>query len=397
MHQRPRSMAIFALSLALGVLPGPIWAASAVVSATVGDSNVGDPARLAMLIFYMLIALFFSFLCSVAEAVLLSITPSFLARLEKEGRPSARRLKKIKLNVGQSLAAILTLNTVAHTIGAGGAGAEAAAYFGNGYVGISMIVLTLLILFLSEIIPKTIGALYWRPLAPITGQFVQLLVWVLLPLIWIAEWLTKTISGGAKLHVFSREEFTALADVGAEGGYLDAKELKILKNLFRFPELRVSDIMTPRTVVFALQQDQTVHDAVQQYPEMNFSRIPIYGENRDEIIGFVLKTDILLHEGKREGRAKLRDLKRDLRSVPEDMPLSQVMEELLDKRDHILLVVDEYGGMDGLVTLEDVVETLIGIEIVDELDKNEDMRILARQKWQERMKAAGHSKDTASN
>ena len=356
------------------------------------EAELGDPGKtlhLVMMLVYATVALVFSFLCSVAEAVLLSVSPSYIANLQSEGKRGARVLNRVKTDIDRSLAAILTLNTVAHTVGAGGAGAEAARFFDAAYVGVAMGVLTLLILFLSEIIPKTLGALYWRRLAPITGQFVRLLIWVLFPLILVSERLTKWLARGRSVHQFSREEFTALADIGLEAGQLDAKESRILKNLLRFPSLCAEDIMTPRTVLFALQQDLTVHEAVQAEPEMGFSRIPIYGDDRDEVVGFVLKTDVLLNEHRREGKAKLRDLKRELRAVTESTPLGQVLDELLDNRAHILLVVDDYGGMEGIVTLEDVVETLIGIEIVDEADKIDDMRRLARQKWQQRMERLG--------
>ncbi len=337
-----------------------------------------------MMVVYATIALGFSFLCSVAEAVLLSVTPSYIANAEKEGRKSARAIKKVKSNIDRSLAAILTLNTIAHTVGAGGAGAKA-----GEYAGIAMVVLTLLILFASEIIPKTIGAVYWRQLAPWTAQFILLLNGVLFPLIFVSELLTRLITRGKHAHGFSRDEFAALADIGAKGGHLDPKESRILKNLFRFPELCASDIMTPRTVVFALQQDLTAHEVLEKHRKISFSRIPIYGENRDDITGFVLHTELLLHENRNEGKAKLRDLKRDIRAVKDSTRLSTVLEELLDHRAHILLVVDDYGGTEGVVTLEDVVETLIGIEIVDEADQIEDMRKLARLKWEERMERLG--------
>ncbi|MEE8450680.1 MAG: hemolysin family protein [Thermoguttaceae bacterium] len=345
--------------------------------------------HLVMMVVYATTALGFSFLCSVAEAVLLSMSVPYIANLEAEGNKSAGLLAKLKGDIDRSLAAILTLNTIAHTVGAGGAGAEAAAYFGDQYVGIAMAVLTLLILFLSEIIPKTLGAVYWRRLAPMAGRFVQFLIWALYPLILVSEQLTNLLTRGKDVHQFSREEFTALADIGAQAGKLDAKELRILKNLFRFPSLCTEDIMTPRTVVFALQQDLSVHEVLQTHAELGFSRIPIFGDNRDEVTGFVLATDLLLNEHRHEGKAKLRDLRRELRVVNESTRLSQVLEEMLDNRVHILLVVDDYGGMEGIVTLEDVVETLIGFEIVDEMDKIDDMRKLARQKWEERMQRLG--------
>ena len=358
-----------------------------------GDpESVGETRHLVMMIVYATIALGFSFLCSVAEAVVLSISPSFIANKEKEGKSSAKLLTGMKKNIDRTLAGILTLNTIAHTVGAGGAGAEAASYFGDQYVGIAMAVLTLLILFLSEIIPKTLGAVFWRQLATPTGYFVKFLTIVLYPLIVISEFLTKLLTRGKSVHGLNREEFAAMAEIVAEGGHLDPKESRILRNLFRFPTLQAQDIMTPSTVVFALQQDLTVAEVNASHPEISFTRIPLYGENRDDITGFVLKTDILLNSNT---DAPLSDFKRELRAVKDETPLSQVLEDLLDTRSHVLLVVDQYGGLEGLVTLEDVVETLIGAEIVDEADKIDDMRRLARDKWEQRMKKAGIDLRTA--
>jgi len=363
--------------------------AAGTIRAPTDSSELGQFQNLVMMVVYATIALVFSFLCSVAEAVVLSVSASYIANLEKTRKRVAGRIKRIKTNIDRSLAAILTLNTIAHTVGAGGAGAEAAAYFGDASVGIAMAILTLLILFLSEIIPKTLGALYWRKLAPLTASFVQWLIWSLLPLILVSERLTKWLSHGKSVHQFSRDEFTALADLGEQGGHLDAKESTILKNLFRLSDLCAEDIMTPRTVVFALQQDRTVSEILKSHEEIGFSRIPIYAADRDEVTGFVLKTEILLNQYRRDGKSKLRDLKRDIRGVQERAPLRRVLEDLLDNRAHILLVVDQYGGMEGIVTLEDLVETLIGIEIVDEEDKIDDMRRLARQKWEARMQSIG--------
>jgi len=349
----------------------------------------GSPEHLTKMILYAAVALIFSFLCSVAEAVILSISPSYVAHLEQQGKPLAKRLKKLKTNIDRSLAAILTLNTIAHTLGAGGAGAEAAAYFGDRYVGVAMAVLTLLILFLSEIVPKTVGALYWRQLAGPTATFVQVLIWILYPFIWISELLTRLITRGKSVHTFSRAEFTALADVGVEKGQIDVGESRILKNLFKLPELHAQDVMTPRTVVFALQQDMTLDEVMEQHPEIPFSRIPIYGENRDDVSGFVLKTDLLLQKLQGHGQQSLTELSRKIYAVPEDASLEHVSEQLLEHKLHLLLVLDEYGGLAGVVSLEDVVETLIGIEIVDEADQIDDLRRLAREKWQERMQRLG--------
>lgn len=350
----------------------------------------GDRSDLFFCILYAAIALLFSSLCSVAEAVLLSVSPSYVANLETAGTRSAKRIKEVKHNVDRSLAAVLTLNTIAHTVGSGGAGAYAARYWGESSVGIAMIILTLLILFVSEIIPKTIGAVYWRMLAPATASFIQLLNFVLYPLIFVSELITRWLTGGHIHYAFNREEFAALADIGAKGGHLDEKESRILKNLFRFPDLCAEDIMTPSTVVFALQQDLTAREVLQKHPKIHFSRIPIYGENRDNMTGFILKNDLLLDDIRNGGQTKLKDFQqRELRAVLEETRLSAVLEKLLDNREHILLVVDKYGGMEGVVTLEDVVETLIGIEIVDEADKHIDMRRVAREKWESRMEKLG--------
>ena len=349
-----------------------------------------DPKDLILCVVFALIALLFSSLCSVAEAVLLSISPSYVANLEKEGKSSAAKIKNVKSNVDRSLAAILTLNTIAHTVGSGGAGAYAAKYWGDGAVGIAMIILTLLILFVSEIIPKTIGALYWRGLAPISASFIQFLNFVLYPFIFVSELITKLLAGGHSHHGFSREEFTALAGIGAEGGHLDEKESQILQNLFRFPDLCVEDIMTPSTVVFALEENMTAREVLQKHETLHFSRIPIYASNRDNVTGFVLKNELLMDDIRNDGKTKLKDLtSRELRAVLDKTRLSTVLEKLLDNREHILLVVDEHGGLEGVVTLEDVVETLVGIEIVDEVDSHVDMRKVAREKWGQRMKGRG--------
>ncbi len=348
-----------------------------------------DPDSLGRMILYAAVALVFSFLCSVAEAVLLSVSPAYLAARVAEGSRAARLLAKAKGDIDRSLAAILTLNTIAHTLGAGGAGAEAAAYFGDHYVGVAMAVLTLLILFLSEIVPKTLGAVYWRRLSYPTAWFVRILGWILFPFVWASERITRLITGTRQVHALSREEIAAMADLGESHGELDARESRILRNLFRLEDLRVEDVMTPRTVVFSLQESLTASEVFQQQPQLPFSRIPIYSDDRDHITGFVLKTDILM--AKLEGRGDARSRSSPGRCAPSARvpPSSRPMVEFLDQRVHLLVVHDEYGGFDGVVTLEDVVETLIGIEIVDEADTTVDMRQLARQRWRDRVRTLG--------
>jgi CBS domain containing-hemolysin-like protein len=343
-----------------------------------------------LLLAYVLLALVFSFLCSVAEAVLLSITPTYIAGLRDKRPRQADMLHKLKIeNVDRSLAAILTLNTIAHTVGAIGAGAKATAVFGSAWFGVFSAVMTLLILFLSEIIPKTLGAVYWRSLTSVTAYFVRTLIIILYPLILVSELLTRLIAHGKEVHIFSRDEFIAMADMGEQSGQIKEQESRILQNLFHFESLTAKDIMTPRTVIVALQQDITVSDALMEHPHNVFSRLPIYDKDLDGITGFVLKDDLLLAKAKDKHDMPVKSLQREIMAVSDALPLSQLLEKLLDERQHIALVVDNYGGTRGLVSLEDVVETLLGMEIVDEMDKVADMQTLARQQWERRARGLG--------
>ena len=346
-----------------------------------------------LLVTYVMIALLFSFLCSIAEAVLLTVTRPYIATLIQKGKPTGTLLRQLKEDVNRPLAAILSLNTIAHTAGAAGAGAQAAIVFGNAYVGIASAILTILILVFSEIIPKTLGALYWRQLAPIIARSIKFLIWILYPFVLLSEKLTKGLSSKTPIIGFSREEFAAMADLGAKEGQLEVKESRVLKNLFRFRSSSIKNIMTPRTVVFALQEDTSIDDFFEQHPNAPFSRIPIYGERLDNITGFVLKSDLFLARAKKMHDSKLKEYKRELKAVPESNTIFELFEFLLDNREHIVLVVDEYGGMEGVVTLEDVIETLLGLEIVDEADKTVDMQVLARALWEKRAKAMGLIRD----
>ncbi|MCB9399099.1 MAG: DUF21 domain-containing protein [Acidobacteria bacterium] len=342
-----------------------------------------NQADIIMLLLYVSMALLISFLCSIAEAVLLSLTPSFIAGLAQKKPKLAQTLSQLKeQNIDQSLAAILTLNTIAHTVGAIGSGAKATVVFGSQWFGVFSAVMTLMILFLSEIVPKTLGAVYWKSLAKPTALFVRFLVWALFPLIWISEKLTKMISAGKSSHGFNREEFIAMAGLGTKGGHLHERESKIIHNLFRFGALKACDVMTPRTVVFALAEDQTVGEALEKNP--HFTRIPIYGTSFDDWRGFVLKDDLLLAAARDQENQSLDHFKRELFAVPEEMSLSELLETLLEKKIHIAVVVGKFGEARGLVSLEDVVETLLGMEIVDEVDTVTDMQALARQKWESR-------------
>jgi len=342
-----------------------------------------------LLVLYVALALGVSFLCSIMEATLLSVTPSYMAALEQEENPMGEKLRGMKEDIDRPLAAILSLNTIAHTVGAAGAGAQAAVVFGEAYIGVISAVLTLLILVFSEIIPKTLGAVYWRDLAPSITRILVPTIWSMWPLVKLSKGITRLLSSGEERVPFSREEFTALAELGQEEGVFEEKESRILKNLFRFNSLRVKDVMTPRTVMFDLPEETTIGEVVEEYDEFRFSRIPVYSETRDDITGYVLKDEMLLRAAQEEHHMKLSDLAREMLVVRDSLPLPDLLERLLDKLEHIALVVDEYGGVEGIVTMEDVVETLLGLEIVDEADSVEDMQALARRQWFKRAKQLG--------
>lgn len=350
---------------------------------------------IALLIAYVSMALIFSFLCSVAEAVLLSITPSYIEE-KKEKRPKiGMLLQRLKQeNIDRSLAAILTLNTIAHTVGAIGAGAKATDVFGSAWFGIFSAVMTLMILFLSEIVPKTIGALFWRTLAEPAAFFVKTLIVSLYPIVWVSERVTQLISRRREsVHVFNRDEFIAMTSIGVKTGQIDIKESRIIHNLLRYESLKVGDIMTPRTVIAAISQDLKISDSLEQISKTPFSRLPLYSNHIDNITGFVLKMDVLLYAAQNRGDEKIEALKRRILAVPHSVSLTYLLDHFLKDRQHIAIVVDEHGGLDGLVTLEDLIETIIGMEIVDETDNIEDMRIFARDKWAARAKAMGVETD----
>lgn len=362
----------------------------AVVPINPNDTIKEMSADALLLITYVLLALFFSFLCSVAEAVLLSITPSYIEEQKEKNPKRAALLKRLKQdNIDRSLAAILTLNTIAHTVGAIGAGAKATVVFGSAWFGIFSAVMTLMVLFLSEILPKTIGALYWSKLTGPVAFFVQSLIVILYPIVWISEQMTKIISHGKTVHIFSRDEFIAMSRVGEQTGQIYKNEASIIRNLFLFGSMNVTDIMTPRTVISALPEDITVMESSEYMAKTPFSRLPVYEENIDHVSGFVLRDEMLLTKSQGHGGEMLKSLKHTIMIVPESVSLTSLLETFLKDRQHIAVVVDEYGGTSGLVTLEDLVETLIGREIMDEMDTIADMQALARKKWGDRLKAHG--------
>tara|TARA_R110002096_G_scaffold432240_1_gene648708 strand:+ start:131612 stop:132682 length:1071 start_codon:yes stop_codon:yes gene_type:complete len=347
-----------------------------------------------LLITYLLLALIVSSFCSISEAVLLSVRPSYVAALKNKGIKSALILHKLTDNLDRPLAAILTANTIAHTVGAAGVGAQSSLLFGNQYLGITSAILTLLILVLSEIIPKTLGANYWKQLAPTFAILIEWLTRMLFPFVWMSEKLTRLISrSGAGDITFSRAEIKAMAEIGTEEGLLQPKELKIVKNLMNISKLSVRTIMTPRSVIFAQSATMTVQEFFLKHDDKPFSRIPLYDESRDDMNGYVLKTDLLIAQAKDQFDKPLSEFRREVLMVLDNRNTSDVFDLLMHEKSHMALVVDEFGTIQGLITQEDIVETLIGLEITDETDRVEDMQALAYKRWRDRMEIMGLDPD----
>ena len=378
--------ALFALAILM--LPQAVWAAGAV--STSSEAAAPTALSVSLLIFFVLLAIGVSFVCSLAESVLLSMTPSFIADVQETSPKKAEMLKSLKVdNIDQSLAAILTLNTVAHTLGSIGAGAQATIVFGSAWFGLFSALMTLAILFLSEIIPKTLGTVYWRQLSGLVAYFVRGIILLLYPLIWFSERLTKLLVRGKEPQTFSRREFAALASIGEESGQIDPLESRIIRNLLAFGAIKVEDIMTPRSVMLAFEENKTVAELLVDRPKLTFSRLPIYDGDLDNITGFVLKTDMLLAKVNHAMHKPLTQFQRDITFVFSKMKLFDLLELMLKNRIHIAITVGEYGEVKGLVTLEDVFETLLGLEIVDEIDRVEDMQALARQMMDRRVERLG--------
>lgn len=341
-----------------------------------------------LLIFYVVLALGVSFLCSIMEAVLLSISTSYVAGLEQEQPELWARLKGFKDNLDQPLAAILSLNTIAHTVGAAGAGAQAASIFGDAYIGVISAILTFLILVLSEIIPKTLGAAYWRQLTPPVSTMLQVTIWLMWPLVKMAEILTRLMTRNRPKKSVHRDEFIALAELGAKEGIFHKYESRVLQNLFFLRDIRTKDIMTPRTVVYALPEDMSAERVIAESGRIYFSRIPIYVNDLDDIQGFVLKSEIL-QAAQEKPETTLKEMSRPIVVVHDKLTLHELFEQMMNESTHIALVVDEYGGTEGVVTMEDFIETLLGLEIVDEVDRVEDMQEIARRQWERRAQRIG--------
>jgi CBS domain containing-hemolysin-like protein len=348
-----------------------------------GAAGDGSGGTWGGLIFYVTLALGISFLCSVLEAILLSTSHSYVEMGIESGSRAAYLMQSHKVDVERPISAILTLNTVAHTVGAAGAGAEAVGIFGNQWFGVISAVLTILILVFSEIIPKTIGATYWKELNPFAAYAIRLLVLVLFPAVWLLEKTTQILkSESTNQPTISRVELEVMARIGASEGALLEGEDRILRNLLHLTNIAVRDIMTPRTVVIAFRQETVVREVVENNPTLPYSRLPIYNESMDDIAGFVLRYEIFSAYTDGEVNKPLIELKRDIGVIPETNSVASALEMFIAKQQHIMLVIDEYGGTAGIITMEDAIETLLGIEITDESDLVADLRKMAEQRHQ---------------
>lgn len=336
---------------------------------------------MALILFYLIGALGVSFMCSVLEAVLLSTPISFISMKESQGIKTASLLMKYKINVDRPVAAILTLNTVAHTIGAAGVGSESVKVFGEAYFGIISAVLTLLILVLSEIIPKTIGASYWRTLAIPSAKIIRVLIVITYPLVWLSELLTRCVSPKIQPLTVSREEVAAMVNVGKDEGVIEIEENNVIQNFLKLSNVCAKDIMTPYVVVASTSLMTTMKEFYDNQALSPFSRIPVFDAKSEFIVGYVRRANVLEMLTQDKFSMLISEIVRPILFFMEDAKVSDIWQKMLEKKEHISVITDEYGCMRGIVTMEDVIETMLGVEIVDECDTIDDLQAMAREKF----------------
>ena len=325
-----------------------------------------------------------SFLCSVLEATLMSTPISFVTMREDEGYKPASLMKSYKLDSSRPLAAILSLNTIANTIGAAGVGQQATLVFGSRWFGLVSAVTTILILVFSEIIPKTIGTTHCKSLVGPAARIIRLLIYALYPIVICVEWLQKMITPSDKETVISRDEVGAMADVAEESGELDEDENEIIQNVINIDEITAADAMTPRVVAAIAPESMTVKAFYRDKRFQHHSRIPVYDGNDEYITGYILRIEALQLLAEDKFDKKLGDIRRDIASFTEDTTMDVIWDEMLSKDEQISVIINEYGSFQGILSLEDVIETILGDEIVDEKDAVRDMQQLALDKWKKR-------------
>ncbi|MBQ9587051.1 MAG: HlyC/CorC family transporter [Bacteroidales bacterium] len=342
-------------------------------------------SHLALLLIFLLGAMSISFLCSILEAVLMSTPLSYITMREDAGYKPATRFKQYKTDNGKPIAAILSLNTIANTIGAAGVGAQASSFGGNWF-GIISALTTILILIFSEIIPKTIGTTYWRKLMGFTARTIRLLIVLMFPFVWLIGFLTKLISKEDDEATVSREEVAAMADVGEDEGVLDEDENKIIQNVIKLDDIKAYDVMTPHSVAAVAPEAMTLRDFYKVEEYSHFSRIPVYADDPEYITGYILRSDALEDLAEDHFDKTLGQIKRAIPLFNEEQSVSEIWDSLLKHKEQIAIIIDEYGGFQGILTLEDIIETIFGLEIIDENDEVTDMQQYARERWQQRQR-----------
>ena len=344
-----------------------------------------------LLVFFLLLAMVVSFTCSLMESVLLSTPISFVNMKETEGDKKALALKNFKEHIDKPLAAILSINTVANTVGAAGVGAQATKLFESVHFGIVSAVLTLLLLVFSEIIPKTIGSRFYRTLIMHIVLPLKFMIVIAYPFVLFSRLTAKMLGNNEFEATVSREEVSAMMDIATDEGEFEVKENKLIQNIMRLETIKVEDIMTPQIVVLTASEELTVEEFHRDKSYLHYSRIPVYEEdNEDGITGYVLQKTVLDHLANDDFSVRLKDIRRNIVIAREGLSITTLWETLLEEKEHIALIVDEYGSFAGIVTLEDIIESILGLEIVDETDSEVDMQQYARKKWQERSEKYKH-------
>lgn len=340
---------------------------------------------MALLLLFLLGAMAISFLCSILEATLMSTPISYITMREEEGYKPATRFKEYKQDSSRPIAAILSLNTIANTIGAAGVGHQATEVFGSGWFGLVSAVMTILILVFSEIIPKTIGTTRWKSLMGFATAMIGALIVLMYPLVLLIELLTRLVTPkDAEEPAVSRDEVSAMANVAEEEGDLEEDENTIIQNLISMDEVKAFDVMTPRVVCEIAPESMTLKTFYKSKRYRHHSRIPVYADNDEYITGYILRMEALQLMAEDKFDLTLGEIRRDVATFDEDTTLDKIWDEMLSKDEQIAIIINEYGSFQGILTLEDVIETLLGSEIVDENDTVRDMQQLARDKWKKR-------------
>jgi CBS domain containing-hemolysin-like protein len=333
-----------------------------------------------LLILYFLAAVIISFICSVLESVLLSVNMPYISVLEKERPKVGKLLKSHKTNISKSIASILILNTIANTLGAAAVGAQAEHVFGSSAVFWVSVVLTFAILFFAEIIPKTIGATYWKTLAPMAAYVIRFFIWITYPIILMTLFVTNRIRKDDEGMSLTRQELIESTLMSEDEGVLDEQESDVIENILMLDSIKIEEILTPRTVVFALDGNRSIKDIVENEDSIfKFSRVPVFDGSIENITGMVM-TKKIFQQALKDDRVTLNSIKKDIYKINENIPVSMALDLFIKKKEHMFLVQDSYDQTEGIVTLEDCVETILGVEIVDESDSHADMREVAKQK-----------------